>query len=253
VQVRAPSELVEDVEPARLVPLAGLLRALGSVRAPGALELLKGFMDDSSTTLRTAALVGLARLGPEGVALARTGLLETEREVLKTVAQALAEQGEAGQLALVEMLPQLSGEKLVLLDALYRSGAPAAAVGPLQKVVTEGGAEAVLAASLLGRLRAKEAVPTLLKALEGPTSVGRREMLTALGQIGDGSAAEVVARDLYHDMPEIRAAAASALARIGTSAQADALDALKSDYYRRVREAAVAALEKSTTTAEGGN
>ncbi len=253
VQVRAPSELVEDVEAARLEPLAGLLRALGAVRAPGALELLKGFMEDSSTTLRTAAMVGLARLGPEGVALARGGLLETERDVLKTVAQALAEQGEAGQMALVEMLPQLSGEKLVLLDALHRSGAPAAAVGPLQKVVTEGGAEAVLAASLLGRLRAKEAVPTLLKALEGPTSVGRREMLTALGQIGDGSAAEVVARDLYHDMPEIRAAAASALTRIGTSAQADALDALKSDYYRRVREAAVAALEKSTTTAEGGN
>ena len=100
-------------------------------------------------------------------------------------------------------------------------------------------------------MRAEHDFDALLKALEGPTSVGRREMLTALGQMGDGSAAEVVARDLYHDMPEIRAAAASALARIGTSAQADALDALKSDYYRRVREAAVAALEKSTTAAEG--
>jgi HEAT repeat protein len=253
VQVRAPAELFEDVEPARLEPLAGLLRALGAVRAPGALELLKGFVEDSSATLRTAAMVGLARLGPDGVALARTGLLETEREVLKAVAQALAEQGEAGQTVLVEMLPQLNSEKLVLLDALHRSGAPASAVGPLQKVVTEGGAEAVLATSLLGRLRAKEAVPTLLKALEGPTSIGRREMLTALGQMGDGTAAEVVARDLYHDMPEIRAAAASALARIGTAAQADALDALKSDYYRRVREAAVAALEKSTTAVEGAH
>jgi HEAT repeat protein len=124
-------------------------------------------------------------------------------------------------------------------------------VEPLRKVVTEGGPESVLAATLLGRMKAKEAVPTLIKVLEDPTSVGRREMLTALGELGDSSAAEVVARDLYHDLPEIRAAAAAALARMGTGAQADALDALKSDYYRRVREAAVTALAKTTTAAEG--
>jgi HEAT repeat protein len=90
-----------------------------------------------------------------------------------------------------------------------------------------------------------------VKALEDHTSLGRRELLTALGELGDSSAAEVVARDLYHDLPEIRAAAATALVRMGTGAQADALDALKSDYYRRVREAAATALAKTTTAAEG--
>ncbi|WP_309897122.1 HEAT repeat domain-containing protein [Archangium sp.] len=251
VAQRVPTELFDDVEPTRLEPLAGLLRALGSVKAPGAQELLKGFAADSSVTLRSAALVGLARLGPEGVALAKASLFETHRELLKALAQALAEQGEAGQSALVEFLPQISNEKLVLIEALSRTGAPASAVEPLRKVVTEGGPEAVLAASLLGRMKAKEAVPTLIKVLEDPTSVGRREMLTALGELGDSSAAEVVARDLYHDLPEIRAAAAGALARMGTGSQADALDALKSDYYRRVREAAVTALAKTTTAAEG--
>ena len=97
-----PTELFDDVEPARLVPLAGLLPALGAVKAPGALELLKGFAGDSSATLRTAALVGLTRLGPEGVAAAKRGLFEHDRELLKALAQALAEQGEAGQSALVE-------------------------------------------------------------------------------------------------------------------------------------------------------
>ncbi|WNG47531.1 HEAT repeat domain-containing protein [Archangium minus] len=251
VQQRAPTELFDDVESPQLEPLAGLLRALGSVKAPGAMELLKGFAGDSSVTLRTAALVGLTRLGPEGVALAKNGLFEAERDLLKALAQALAEQGEAGQSALVELLPQISGEKLVLLDALSKTGAPASAVEVLQKIVPEGGPESVLATSLLGRMKAKGAVPTLVKALEDPTSVGRRELLTALGEIGDNSAAEVVARDLYHDLPEIRAAAAGALARMGTGAQADALDALKSDYYRRVREAAVTALAKTTTAAEG--
>jgi HEAT repeat protein len=251
VRSRVPTELVDDVEPARLEPLAGLLRALGAVKAPGTLELLKGYSEDSSVTLRTAALVGLTRLGPEGVALAKGGMFEVERELLKALAQALAEQGEVGQAALVELLPRISGEKLVLLDALSRHGAPASSVEALNKVVAEGGPEAVLAASLLGRMKAKVAVPTLVKALEDPTSLGRREMLTALGEIGDSSAAEVVARDLYHDLPEIRAAAAAALARMGTGAQADALDALKSDYYRRVREAAMTALAKTTTAAEG--
>ncbi|AKJ04016.1 HEAT repeat protein [Archangium gephyra] len=253
VQQRAPAELFDDVDSVKLEPLAGLLRALGSVKAPGALELLKSFAGDSSVTVRTAALVGLTRLGPEGVALAKNGLFEAERELVKALAQALAEQGEAGRSALVELLPQIHGEKLVVLDALVRAGVPASAVGELQKVVSEGGPEVVLAATLLGRLKAKEAVPTLVKALEEPSGVGRRDLLTALGEIGDSTAAEVVARDLYHDLPEIRAAAAGALTKMGTGAQADALDALKSDYYRRVREAAVTALAKTTTAAEGAH
>ncbi|WP_375764982.1 HEAT repeat domain-containing protein [Archangium gephyra] len=251
VQQRAPAELFDDVDSARLEPLAGLLRALGSVKAPGALELLKSFAGDSSVTVRTAALVGLTRLGPEGVALAKNGLFEADRYLVKALAQALAEEGEAGRSALVELLPQVSGEKLVVLDALVKTGAPASAVGELQKAVSEGGPELVLAATLLGRLKAKEAVPTLVKALQDPSGVGRRELLTALGEIGDTTAAELVARDLYHDLPEIRAAAAGALTKMGTGAQADALDALKSDYYRRVREAAVTALAKTTTAAEG--
>jgi cellulose synthase operon protein C len=251
VQPRAPAELYDDVEPEKLEPLAAVLRALGALKAPGALELLKGYAGDSSVTLRTAALVGLARLGPEGVEAAQGGMFEAERDLQKALAQALAEQGEAGQDALVSLLPQFSSEKLVLLDALERFGAPASASPALQAVVREGGAEAALAASILRRLQARDAVDTLIKALEDPANVARREVLLALGEIGDTRAAEAVARDLYHDLPEVRAAAATALKRIGTPAQAEALDALKSDYYRRVREAASEALAKNGTAAEG--
>ncbi|MBZ4417328.1 HEAT repeat domain-containing protein [Myxococcus sp. RHSTA-1-4] len=252
VQPRMPTELHDDVEPERLQPLATLLRALGTLKAPGALELLKGYAQDSSATLRLAALVGLARLGPEGVEVAKAGLLEPERDVQKSLAQALAEAGDAGQAALVEMLPKMGSEKLLVLDALMRSpGVPASASAPLRAVVSEGGPEAALAASLLGRMGAKDAVLTLIKALDEPNSVARRDVLLALGAIGDPQAAEVVARDLYHDLPEIRAAAASALKKIGTPAQAEALDALKGDYFRTVRESAGAALTKDGTAAEG--
>jgi HEAT repeat protein len=255
VQPRVPTELFDDVEPARLEPLAGLLRALGSLKAPEAMDVLKGFAGDSSVTLRTAALVGLVRLGPDGVAVASAGMFESDRDLLKELARALAEQGEAGQNALVQLLPQIGGEKLVLLDALAHASVPASAVQPLRDVVPEGGPESVLAVTILGRLKARDAVPTLVKALEDSTSVGRRELLTALGEMNDGSVSEVVARDLYNDLPEIRAAAASALARMSTRTPetAEALDALKSDYYRRVREASIAALGTPAPAAQGAH
>lgn len=255
VQPRVPSELVDDVDPARLQPLATVLRALGAVKAPGAIEVLKGYAGDASVPLRTAALVGLARLGPDGVEAAKTGMFEAEHDLQKALAQALAEQGEAGQSALVAMLPQFTADKLILLEALASTGAPASASEALQTVVREGGAEAALAAGILAHMKARDAVPTLMKSLDDSTSVARRDVLLALGEIGDPQAAEVVARDLFHDMPEIRAAAATALTRMGTPAQTEALEALKNDYYLRVREAAAAALGKSggngTTASEG--
>ncbi|WP_223631769.1 HEAT repeat domain-containing protein [Corallococcus sp. EGB] len=252
VPPRVPSELSDDVEPAKLQPLATLLTALGALKAPGALEILKGYADDASPALRAAALVGLTSLGPEGIEVTRTAMLEPDRELQKALALALAEQGEAGQLALVASLPKMGGEKLVVLDALTRVGAPpASASEALQVVVKEGGAEAALAAQLLGRMGAKDAVPTLLKALDDSNSVARRDVLLALGAIGDAKSAEVVGRDLYHDLPEIRAAAATALRKMNTGAVAEALDALKSDYFREVRVAAGATVTKEGTAAGG--
>ncbi|MFY1828291.1 HEAT repeat domain-containing protein [Myxococcus fulvus] len=252
VKPRVPSELFDDVDAERLVPLATLIRALGTLRAPGALELLKGYSQDPSIPLRTAALVGLTRLGAEGVAVAREGIFEPERDLQKTLAQALAEAGEVGQVALLEALPKMGGEKLLVLDALAKGpGVPTSASTVLQGVVKEGGPEAALAAVVLARIQAKDAVPTLVKALDETNSVARRDVLLALGTLGDVQAADVVARDLFHDLPEIRAAAATSLKRMGATTHSEFLDALKSDYFRTVRDAAGAALAKGGTASEG--
>ncbi|MCP3103938.1 HEAT repeat domain-containing protein [Myxococcus sp. K15C18031901] len=252
VKPRVPTELFDDVDAERLAPLATVLRALGTLKAPGALELLQGYSQDSSVVLRTAALVGLAHVGPGGVAIAKASLVEPERDMQKTVALALAVSGEAGQAALMEMLPKMGSEKIIVLDALSKgSGVPAGASEALQVVVREGGAEAALAAGLLGRLRAKDAIPTLVKALDETNSVARRDVLLALGELGDAQSADAVARDLFHDLPEVRAAAATALRKMGVGNHAESLDALKSDYFRSVREAAGAALAKEGTASEG--
>jgi len=170
---------------------------------------------------------------------------------VEAVARALAGQGQAGQAAILEALPKRSSDKIKLLDALRESGVSPSASPALIPLIKEGGAEAAVVAGLLGDLKSKEAVPELLKYLDDPTAVARRDVLLALGRIGDSRAAEVIARDLNHDSPEVRAAAAEALASVGTLSQLEALDALKGDYYRRVRESAEQALARiGSPTAE---
>jgi HEAT repeat protein len=98
----------------------------------------------------------------------------------------------------------------------------------------------------------KAATPVLLALLDDPEAVARREVLLALGKLGDATAAESIARDLYSDSAEVRSAAARALALLKTPAQLEAIDALKGDYDRRVRESATAALDVLSPAAPTG-
>ena len=87
-------------------------------------------------------------------------------------------------------------------------------------------------------------MPPLLRYLADPSAIGRREAILALGQIGEPTAADEVAKDLSHDSPEVRAAAAEAMVTLGSARHQEAVDALKGDYYRRVRESAEKALAR---------
>ncbi|HZN95825.1 MAG TPA: HEAT repeat domain-containing protein [Myxococcales bacterium] len=244
VRPRPPRELVDDANPEQLRLLARCLRALGRLRGPGALEVLSRSAEDVSPRVRGAALEGMAYLGPGGIPAAAAGLLDADRDVQARTAEALAAQGAAGQAPILELIPKLAGDKVRLVEALRASGTTQAAVPALIALVNEGGPEAADASALLGGLKAKEAVGPLLRYLADPSAVGRREAVLALGQIGDRSAADEVAKDLSHDSPEIRAAAAEALATLGSAGHQEALDALKGDYYRRVRASAEKALAR---------
>jgi len=114
----------------------------------------------------------------------------------------------------------------------------------LVAVVREGGGDAGLAAMILADLHATDAVPVMLALLAEPTAVARRDVLLALGRLGDARAAEVVARDLYSDSAEVRAAAATALGMLGATGHLEAIDALKGDYYWWVRESASTAVSR---------
>lgn len=244
VHPRPPRELVDDATSDQLRLYARCMRALGRLRAEGALDVLSRAADDENPRVRAAAFEGLAAMGSKGIAAAAAGLLDPDRDAQARAAEALAAQGTDGQAPILAVLPKLAGDKVRLVEALRESGTTPAAVPALIALVNEGGPEAAVAATLLGELKAKGAVAPLLHYLADPSAIGRREAILALGQIGEPSAADEVAKDLSHDSPEVRAAAAEAMVTLGSARHQEALDALKGDYYRRVRESAERALAR---------
>lgn len=238
-----PSEVVDDASEEQLRGLAVLVRALGALGAEGAAEKIAPFAQESSASVRLAALLAAAALGGPSLELARAGLLDSDRGVMGAVAQALAQRGPDGKLLVVQVAAARTGERVRLLEEV-EGGLPPEAAAPLQAILADGGLESGRAALLLAELGAKDAVPAMLKALDDLSNVARVDLLRALATLGDPRAVTPVARDLYHDSPEVRAAAAAALASLGAGDDLDALDALKGDYDRRVREAAEAALAR---------
>ncbi len=240
LEAHPPREIVDDATEEQLKVLAALVRALGRLGTEGARGIAEKYLDESSPSLRASAYVSLAALGPEGLKAAQPGLFDTEREVQGATALAFAEAGDEGQVTLFAALTQLSGDRSRLIEP-FKTMLPGKAASPaLMQLVKEGGAEAGTAALLLGDMGATDAIDALLKTLEDPTCVVRREVIASLGKLKDHKAAPMVGKDLYSDSSDVRAAAAEALATLGAGEHADALDALKGDYYRKVREAASA-------------
>lgn len=245
-----PREVVDDATAGQLETLSVLVRAMGKLQVEGIKEIAGKYTDEADPKLRAAAYTALAGLGAEGLKLAEPGLVDGDREVQEAAARGFGEAGAEGEAALLEQLKTQSGDRSRLLEAFRTHPPSKAAVPVLAQLVKDGGVEAGLAAQLLGDIGAAEAVPYLVKALEDPTLVPRREVLLALGKLKDPKAAEVIARDLYSDRSEVRAASAEALENGGTAAALDALDALKGDYYRKVRDTASKALAKLSPEAK---
>src|SRR5262249_54517720 len=149
-----------------------------------------------------------------------------------------------GRAALQILLTQKQSDRTKVLEVLGRSNPDALPADALMELLREDGPEAPMAASLLGASRSNGAVDALLRYLSQPSGVARRQVLLALGKIGDRRTAETIAKDLFSDDPEIRAAAAEALGSTGGPAEVESLQALKGDYYREVRESAERALHK---------
>ena len=239
LEARAPREILDDASEEEVRVLASILRALGKLKVEGAKVHGQAFVRETSPSLRGAAYSALAFLGED----ARAGLFDAERSVQGTTAQALAESGPRGQLVVLQAISELAGDRTRLIDPLRGLKLPSEATPKLEQLAREGGSEAGASAVLLGEMDSKGSIPVLLALLDDQEAVARRDVLYALGRLGDPRAADAIGRDLYSDSAEVRSAAARALAQLKVPAQVEAIDALKGDYDLQVRNSATAALE----------
>jgi hypothetical protein len=229
-------EIVEDVDEASLETYATLLEASALLSLPKAKEWLTEASADSSFAVRSSALLGLT-LFPDALSRVALGLKEPSLKLRTELAAALAKRGEEGQRLVVNAL-SASSDRRVLLQALAEFGAPENEADKLLAIFAEGSNDAPYAAQVLAKMGAKKAVKPLVESLSQPNSAGRPDVLVALGRLGDESTVEALSPELFHDVPEIRAAAASAILRLAPTKSAELLKALKNDYYADVREAA---------------
>jgi HEAT repeat protein len=237
-----PSEVIDDLPDEQLGMLAAAIRALASTGADAALPMLKSHLADPYPTIRAAAYLGLTKLGLEGLAAAEPGLSDSDPRARAEAAQAMARKGPDGQRMILQRLERGGG--LTLLTALEGATVKDVPIQPLLDRLEKGGPEGLLAARLLGNLRAKTAVAALVKSLDSEETVARREILIALGKIGERGSADALAKYAYDESPEVRAAAAAALGRLGDQTHLELLNGLQSDFYRQVRESARGAVSE---------
>jgi HEAT repeat protein len=226
--------------------LAALLGALGRLRAPGAEQLILPLARDPEPAIRIGALEGLSYLATDAaVAEVTRGLEDGAREVRFAAVEALAHLGPRGAPALARAVdaadPGDPGWRVELARALGEAGS-GEVVPALTKLLD--GASAPAAAAALGRIGAPGATAPLVDWISRPDATGRVEAIEALAQLAALDAAPAIAAQLTSDRPEVRATAARALGRLRHEASSSRLEALRSDYYGRVRRAAVEALSK---------
>jgi hypothetical protein len=112
------------------------------------------------------------------------------------------------------------------------------------------GAHAEREVSILGRLRAQEAVPRLIELLDAaPTPHLRAAAAAALGATAHPDGLPALLRALSDPMREVRAQAAWALGRVGDPRAVEPLDAALGDGYLWVR---LRAAESLAALGEGG-
>jgi cellulose synthase operon protein C len=241
VEQKPPRELIDDSTEEQVQGLAALVRALGRLKASGHKDRVEPWLNDASPSLRAAAFSSMAALGD--IDAARRGLTEPERDVQAQVASALVEAGEAGQTAVLQVAVSVS-DRSRMLEALRDRPLGKSSVELLTRIMQEGGGDAGLAALAIADAKGVDAAPIMVKLLADPTTVARRDLVVALGRLGQSSNAEAVAKELFSDAAAVRAAAAESLGALGAASAVEPLDALKGDYSLQVRNAAAAALTK---------
>ncbi len=258
----SPPERIGRLASADIEELGALLAAAGRLRAEGAPALLAPLAADPSPLIRAGALEGLAFAAPEdALAPLSPGLADPDPGVRMAAASGMSRLGVRAVAPLAEAAKLArTGEpqwRIELATALGDTGA-AEAIPALAGLLN--GPSAPAAAAAISRIGSPAGARPLLDLVAGASATARVEAIDALAQLAAPEAGPAVAvpeagpvitAQLTSDRAEVRAAAARALGRLRYEGASERLEALRSDYYGRVRRAAVEALAKLPSGAQG--
>ncbi|MDR2625384.1 MAG: HEAT repeat domain-containing protein [Zoogloeaceae bacterium] len=188
---------------------AAILRGLRELREPAALTPAIAALDDPLPRVRREAIGVLAYLRDARAIAAIAGrVIDPSPEVRKAAAGALGfAQDDARPVARKALLDALRDEDWEVREAaavtLGKRLDPESAAGLIEALALDKYWQVRLkAADVLGRLEARAAVPSLLKALEHTMSNLRKEAANALEAIGDPSVLPVLQK-LATDDPDL--------------------------------------------------
>lgn len=243
-----------------MVERMALLRGTGRdylVRLAASLGLVDRYLKDLRSRRkwrRARAAENLGFFGGERAVEPLGDLLSDRDETVRAVAaRALARVGTRGA---TELLARTLNDpsdltRLRAAENLERLGDPA--VGPLSKMLsqlTKGGA--VMAARVLGNLRAREARSALRHAMRHTWDDDVRAQATlALGRIGDPADVHLILESARNRSWPVRAQAANALGLIGEVETLPVLEELAADPEWWVRLNACKALANMGPSGEG--
>jgi cyclophilin family peptidyl-prolyl cis-trans isomerase/HEAT repeat protein len=179
------------------------ITAIGQLRATGAQDALFELASAPWPTLRSAALVALARIDPDVFISVIAGLdADPHWSVRAALATALAELPEhRGEARLLAMLSD-TDQRVVpaVLTALAATGAPSAKAALVARLTSEDPVVRLAAANGLVRMKATDQVPALVSAFEASagdaTYVGRAALLNAVATLDRPAAAPLLTRTL---------------------------------------------------------
>ncbi len=207
------------------------LMRLGNMKRPDASHVAAGSLSDAEVQIRVAAAHAVVFLPPAETAALLLPLLQDRVEfVRREAAYALGE--TRSRTAVARLIEVLSGDK----EGAVR-GAAAVALGQIRDETAVNALSQALAGKKkkkaapadeflmrsavrsLGQIRSRAGLPALMNALaddQNPLEV-RREAATALGMIGDASAAPALRVALDSNDPYLAEAAREALRKLTTA------------------------------------
>ncbi|MGA9771432.1 MAG: HEAT repeat domain-containing protein [Blastocatellia bacterium] len=189
------------------------IEALGSFKAPRAIDKLIEALSDSNPSVRSAAVKALGETQSPAAVTPLLSLLRDESGALKS--QAAAALARLGQIALPSLVTSLKDNRPSIRQ---------------------------LAAEALGDIGSKEAVAPLIELIATDQSGARPEAIEALGKIGDSRAIAPILSAIRNGSVAVRKTGIGALARFRDSRSVDALVGALSDHNEEVRQSAAAGL-----------